>query len=327
VLRVQRTAFRRPLVSSLRTSPKSVWERGDNRACAAESNLAARGESITEGADVTSAERPDDVPDYRSRALLNGQRVIVLGGGAGMGRQTVHALTQLGAAVVCVDREPDLARKVAAESGAIAMSCNVIDVADMSRCLHEAAHALGGSPTAIVDIIGSAWIGTFKDMSAADWEWQLDINLRHAINLGNLIHDFDQLPESIAFVGSISGLRHVPRQGAYGVVKAALHQLVRGLADELGPAGVRVDAIALVGPGRLASSSASPRRAPRLVERLGEEKWRIVDSEIPRGFAADPSEMAGPLAFLVSPLSCYVTGQILTVDGGLTNAQTTPRVF
>ncbi|MEV8517191.1 SDR family oxidoreductase [Dactylosporangium sp. NPDC051484] len=265
---------------------------------------------------MSTNRRPADVPDYRARAALDGQRIVVLGGGAGMGRQTVHALSQLGATVVCVDREQALAETVAAESGAIPMACNVMDPDDLGRCLTAAVTELGGSPTSIVDIIGTAWIGDFKDMTPSDWEFQLDINLRHAVHVANLIHELPELPESLAFVGSISGNRHVPRQGAYGVVKAALHQLVRALADELGPQGVRVNAIA---PGWT--------KTPRLLEKLGEEAWRIVDAEIPRGFAADPSEMAGPLAFLVSPLASYITGQILTVDGGLTNAQATPRVF
>lgn len=265
---------------------------------------------------MNAASRPGDVPDYRQRASLEGGRILVLGGGAGMGRQAVHALTQLGAAVVCVDRDQKLAEIVAEESGAIPMSCDVVDVDDLRSCFSASVEALEGTPTAIVDIIGTAWIGLLKDMTPSEWEGQLDINLRHAINVSTLIHEFAELPESLVFVGSISGNRHVPRQGAYGVAKAALHQLVRALADELAPAGVRVNAIA---PGWT--------KTPRLVEKLGKEAWAIVDSEIPRLSSADPSEMAGPLAFLVSPLASYITGQILTVDGGLTNVQAVPRVF
>jgi NAD(P)-dependent dehydrogenase (short-subunit alcohol dehydrogenase family) len=259
---------------------------------------------------------PDDVPDYRARLSLAGRRVMVLGGGAGIGRQTVHALTQLGAAVACIDRDMSLATAVADESGATAHQCDAVDPDDLSRCFTEASEMLGGPPTGVVDIIGAAWISTLADMKAADWEFQLNVNLRHAINVGQIAGSLSPTPTSMAFVGSISGLRHVPRQGAYGVVKAALHQLVRAMADEMGPSGTRVNAVA---PGWT--------RTPRLVETLGEEKWRTIDAEIPRGYAGDSSEIAGPLAFLMSVLSSYVTGQVLVVDGGLTNAQTTPRIF
>jgi 3-oxoacyl-[acyl-carrier protein] reductase len=57
------------------------------------------------------------------------------------------------------------------------------------------------------------------------------------------------------------------------------------------------------------------------------EAWRQVDAAIPRGYAADPSEIAGPLAFLISPLSSYLTGQVIAVDGGLTNGVPQPPVF
>lgn len=242
--------------------------------------------------------------------------MIVLGGGAGIGRQAVHALVQLGAEVVCVDRDMSLATVVADETGASALECDAVDLGSLSNCFDAAAEALGAQPTGVVDIIGTAWMGPLADMQAADWEYQLDVNLRHAINVGKVAASLPRPPASIAFVGSISGIRHVPRQGAYGVVKAALHQLVRAMADEMAPVGTRVNAVA---PGWT--------KTPRLVERLGEERWRIVDEAIPRGHAGEASEIAGPLAFLMSDLSSYLTGQILVVDGGLTNAQTTPQVF
>lgn len=260
--------------------------------------------------------RPVDVPDYRARASVPGGRVIVLGGGAGIGRQAVHAISQLGARVVCVDRDLTLAERVASETGATALACDAVDLGSLSDCFNAAAEALDGPPTGVVDIIGTAWMGPLAGMQAADWEFQLDVNLRHAINVGQIVNALATPPRSIAFVGSISGVRHVPRQGAYGVVKAALHQLVRAMADEMGPMGTRVNAIA---PGWT--------KTPRLVERLGEERWRIVDEAIPRGQAGDAAEIAGPLAFLMSDLSTYVNGQILVVDGGLTNAQTTPAIF
>ncbi|MGC0366566.1 NAD(P)-dependent dehydrogenase (short-subunit alcohol dehydrogenase family) [Rhodococcus sp. 27YEA15] len=260
--------------------------------------------------------RPADVPDFQARARLDGHRVVVLGGGAGMGRQTVHALTQLGALVACVDRDSASAETVATESGAIGLTCNAVDREDLLRCLKDARDRLGGPITGIVDIIGTAKIGTFRDLERDDWETLLDVNLRHALNLTTVIHELPELPSSIAVVGSISGVKSVVMQGAYGVVKAALHQLVVTLADELASQGVRVNAIA---PGWT--------KTPRLVDKLGEEAWRTVDSEIPRGFAADPSEIAGPLVFLLSELSSYVTGQVIVVDGGLTNSQRYPRVF
>jgi NAD(P)-dependent dehydrogenase (short-subunit alcohol dehydrogenase family) len=265
---------------------------------------------------VSTSDRPDDVPDYRALLDLTDHRVVVLGGGSGIGRQSVHALTQLGATVAVIDRDAQAASLVAKEAGAVGLCCDAVDRDDLRRGLVAAAESIGGAITGIVDIIGAAKIGNYADLTTADWEAQLDINLRHAINVCALVHEFTQMPSSIALVGSISGLRTVPKQGAYGVVKAALHMLVVTQAPELAVLGTRINAIA---PGWT--------RTPRLVEKLGVEAWRQVDAAIPRGYAADPSEIAGPLAFLISPLSSYLTGQVIAVDGGLTNGVPQPPVF
>lgn len=258
----------------------------------------------------------DDIPDYRARSRLDGARVVVIGGGSGIGRQTVHAASQLGARVVCVDRDRSAANAVAAEAGVIAQTCDVADRDMLRDTLFLATEAFGGPPTGIVDIVGAAHIGALATTDPDTWRSQLDVNLCHAINLGSVIPELADAPTSLVFVGSISGLRHVPNQGAYGVVKAALHQLVPALAEELGPAGTRVNAVA---PGWT--------RTPRLEQRLPPTAWQIVEQEIPRGRVGLPDEIAGPLVFLLADLSSYITGQVLVVDGGLTNAQRHPAIF
>ena len=265
---------------------------------------------------MTPRPRPDDVPDFVSRSRLDGQAVVILGGGAGIGRHTSHAAAQLGATVVVIDRDESAADSVAHEVGGIGRACDVVDRDDLRCVLSEVRESLGAPLTGFVDIVGAARVARLQNVSADDWEQQLDVNLRHAINLFAVLHELPEMPSSVVLVGSMSGIRSVRKQGAYGAVKAALHMLAVTQASELAAAGTRVNAIA---PGWT--------RTPRLVELLGEETWSRVDASIPRGRAGDPSEIAGPLAFLLSPASSYVTGQVLVVDGGLTNEMAQPDVF
>lgn len=261
-------------------------------------------------------QRPDDIPDFCRLNRLDGQAVVILGGGAGIGRHASHAAVQLGATVVIVDRDEEAAASVAREIGGVSRACDVVDRDDLCRVLLDVRESLDVPLTGFVDIVGAAKLASLRDVTADDWEQQLDVNLRHAINLFAVLHDLPELPSSVVLVGSMSGIRSVRKQGAYGSVKAALHMLAVTQASELASAGTRVNAIA---PGWT--------RTPRLVELLGEETWSRVDASIPRGRAGDPSEIAGPLVFLLSPASSYVTGQVLVVDGGLTNEMAQPDLF
>jgi NAD(P)-dependent dehydrogenase (short-subunit alcohol dehydrogenase family) len=131
--------------------------------------------------------------------------------------------------------------------------------------------------------------------------------LRHALLIGQI--GGRELAASgggvLAFVASISGLTSSPKHAVYGAAKAALMSLVRTLAVELGPAGVKVNAVA---PGGTWT--------PRMSVAIGEEGRRAIGAQIPRGRMAIPADIASGLLFLCSPLSDFVHGQVLVIDGG-----------
>jgi len=141
----------------------------------------------------------------------------------------------------------------------------------------------------------------------ADWQWTFDMVLRHAFLVaqvgGGALADGGG--GVLAFVASISGLTSSPMHAAYGAAKAALMSLVRSVAVELGPRGVRVNAVA---PGGTLT--------PRMLEVLSPEERTRVAQVVPSRRLSDPSEIAGGLLFAVSDLASNVTGQVLVVDGG-----------
>jgi NAD(P)-dependent dehydrogenase (short-subunit alcohol dehydrogenase family) len=259
----------------------------------------------------------DAVPSFAELARLDGRGFVVFGAGAGMGRQSAHALAQAGAKVACVDQDAELAAAVAEEVGGAPVGADATERESVAAAFATAAEALGPL-SGVVDVIGMATIGKLADLDDAGWNRQFDLVLRHAYLV--LQVGAEALRASgggtMTFVGSISGERAVPDQTAYGAAKASLHHLVRCMGVELAAEGIRVNAVA---PGWV--------RTPRLVERLGEERWRTVDAEIPRGTAARPAEIAAPILFLASELSSYVNGHVLVADGGLTATAPHPEVF
>ncbi len=247
------------------------------------------------------------VPDYPSLLRLDGRGAVVVGAGQGMGRQTAHALATAGARVACIDKVPELAEDIAAEVGGVACTGDVTRREDVDRMFGEAAGALGRIQH-VVDIVGMAQYGDLADVDDEYWDWHQDICVRQAwyvLQAGaRLLRDGGG--GSMAFVASVSGISSAPRHAAYGVAKAGLMSLVRSAAVELGPSGVRVNAVA---PGVVWT--------PRVSAALGEQ-GRVENSEnAPLGRVALPADIAAALLFLVSDMAGYVTGQTLVVDGGV----------
>jgi NAD(P)-dependent dehydrogenase (short-subunit alcohol dehydrogenase family) len=253
--------------------------------------------------------RTDDspVPDYQGRLRLDGRSFVVLGAGQGIGRQITHALAGAGASTVCVDRERELAEDVAKEVDGVPWSGDATDRADVERLFIEAEAAMG-KVDGIVDIIGMARYATLLDTDDESWDWHHDIVLRHAylaLTVGGKALERAG-GGSAVFVASVSGRTAAPLHAAYGAAKAGLMALVKSAAVELGPSGIRVNAVA---PGAVWT--------PRVSAMLGEEGRERNAKLAPLRRVALPEDIAAALLYFVSDLSSYVTGQTLVVDGGV----------
>jgi NAD(P)-dependent dehydrogenase (short-subunit alcohol dehydrogenase family) len=144
-------------------------------------------------------------------------------------------------------------------------------------------------------------------MTDDEWNWHFDIVLRHAfLAMQYGARAMSERGGTMVFVASVSGITSAPRHSAYGAAKAGLMSLVRTGAVELGPSGIRVNAVA---PGVVWT--------PRVSAFLGDEghERNVVNTPLRR--VAQPSDIAAALLFLASDLAGYVTGQTLTVDGGV----------
>jgi len=249
-----------------------------------------------------------DVPDYPGRLRLDGRGYIVLGAGQGIGRQASHALASVGANLVTVDLDPDLAADIAGEVGGNPWSGDATNREDMERLFAEAKETFGGKVDGFVDIIGMAQYMGLLDIDDDLWEWHQNIVLRHAylaMQVGGKC-----MAETgggvMTFVASVSGISSAPLHAAYGVAKAGLMSLVRSGAVELGPKGLRINAVA---PGMVWT--------PRVSAYVGEEGRQKNIDNTPLRRVALPEDIASALLFLSSDLAGYVNGQTLVVDGGV----------
>ena len=217
--------------------------------------------------------------------------------------------------VAVADINGDRARNVATEIGGHAIEADVTTEEGATAAVDEAHRVLGGL-TRVANIVGLVDMRPFVDTDAAQWDAQLRLNLYsqllvcHAAGKHMLA---DGSGGAIAMVASVSGLCGARNQVAYGIAKAGVMSLARTLADEWGPHGIRVNCVA-------PDITAVPRLTDNLPgteeEGLAMLDAMAVSEGVPLRRFGRAHEIAGPLLFLLSDMSSFMTGQTLVVDGG-----------
>lgn len=253
---------------------------------------------------------------------LEGKTVVILGAGQGIGEASCRKFAQAGANVCLVDLDRDRAERVAQDIRAMGVNAHVFigDVTKASTCrqVMDKICAKAGVPDAMVTVIGISRFFSALDISEDEWDAEFLLNVKYvfiaAQAFARKLIDAGR-PGTITAVGSIDGVVGSPVHAPYGAAKAALIHLVKSLAIEWADHGIRVNCVA-------AGSILTPRR-----QETEESKALIQNSMIPMRRSGLPDEVAGPLLFLSSALSTYMTGQTIMADGGwsITNLFNTAR--
>jgi NAD(P)-dependent dehydrogenase (short-subunit alcohol dehydrogenase family) len=246
---------------------------------------------------------------------MKGKVCLVTGGSRGLGHHMAQAFLEAGAARVYITarkaEQCQAAAKELSEYGECIALPGDVGPADGIRQLVEALHAKESQLDVLVNNAGTAWGAPFGEFPESGWDKVMDLNAKSPFFLTQALTPLlkkgasAEQTSSVLNIGSIAGI--VGRgldSFSYAASKAALHQLTRILATELADSHIRVNALA---PGRFHSKMTdyvSPAEYEREVQNIPLHRW---------GKAPD---IAGVALMLVSRAGAFITGQIITVDGG-----------
>jgi 3-oxoacyl-[acyl-carrier protein] reductase len=234
---------------------------------------------------------------------------LVTGGSRGIGLAVSHALASDGWRVAVIGRNEERAQGAAAAlagEGHMGFSCDVSDAEAASALVKEVAAQIG-PVAALINNAGITRDNILLRMSDEEWDEVMRVNLKGAFNMTRAVARpmMKARRGVILNVTSVIGLTGNAGQANYAASKAGLIGFTKSIAKELASRGIRCNAVA---PGFIRTD---------MTAELSEEMIAELRNRIPLGTLGEPEDVAGLIRFLASDEARYITGQVITVDGGM----------
>ena len=253
------------------------------------------------------------IDQYLNRDLMRGTSVFITGGGSGINLAIAHGFARMGADIAICGRTEEKLQAAASELKVhnVQVSYSVADVRDpelVAAALEKTRTDVGPISTLICGAAGN-YLAPAEKLSSKGFQAVLNIDLLGSFHAAHAA--FEQLKQtqgSILFVSAGQSEQPFLQQAHVGAAKAGIDSLMRHLALEWGPYGIRSNSIV---PGPITGTEGMKR----LADQIGEQAWT---DGIPLGRFGNADEVAAMAVVLASPLASFVTGARLEVDGGLT---------
>jgi meso-butanediol dehydrogenase/(S,S)-butanediol dehydrogenase/diacetyl reductase len=240
---------------------------------------------------------------------LKDKRVLITGGASGIGAATAARFVAEGARVAILDRDAEACERIRREQTGLAGAfvADVVDHHEVQRALAMVVRELGGLD-AVINNAGISIRHKFLDITPEEWNKVLAVNLSGVFYVAQAAarHMMKHDGGVILNMASTNGIVGHPYYADYNATKAGVIELTKSMALELAPK-VRLNAVA---PGYVLT--------PMQRAEYSDAMLKAVNQKIPLGRHAQPEEIAGLFAFLVSDDAAYLTGQVYVIDGGET---------
>lgn len=247
---------------------------------------------------------------------LEGKVAVITGASRGIGEAIARKMAREGAKVVLVSRKIEGLQAIANDIGATggdatAIACHIGHEDAREAMLKQAIDAYGKVDILVNNAATNPHFGPMLSIDWGAWDKTFEVNVKGYFGMTRLVVNHLQQRKakgSIVNVASVAGQMAAPLQGVYGMTKAAVISMTRTLAMELGPEGIRVNAIA---PGLIKTKFAQVLVETETIRSM------IVDRTALKRIG-QPEDIAGAAVYLASDESDYLTGEVMVIDGGWT---------